>query len=71
MNPLRRHRIDAGLTLTQLAVQTGISKQRISAVELGGGMNPADLKTLADFLSAQLEREISASSLLAVNEAAA
>jgi len=52
MSALRRVRIDARLSIEELAVRSGISQEQIRNIESGRAMNPrpATLGKLADVL---------------------
>lgn len=58
MNRARQNRLNLGLTVSQVAELTDVSRQAIARVEEGKSIHPASLKALGDFF------EVPASSLL-------
>lgn len=51
----RRRRIAAGLSITDLAQQAGVSKSHLSDVENGrAGFSPRNLKAIADILGCEV-----------------
>ena len=57
LNKIRYYRIKKGMTLTDLAVKTNLSKGYLSHLETGGRKNPS-LKTMFKIANA-LNKEIS------------
>ncbi|MFF9310165.1 helix-turn-helix domain-containing protein [Streptomyces sp. NPDC014748] len=52
---IRRRRIEAGLSQTDLAAQSGVSKSQLSDVENGrAGFSPKRLKAIADVLGCKV-----------------
>lgn len=64
--PLRRYRIDAGMTTSDLAQATGVGMGTINSIENGSGARVATLVTLSAFLSDRLGQKITPSELLAM-----
>lgn len=51
----RRRRIEAGLTVTQLADRAGVTKSHLSSVELGkAGFSPPNLLAIANVLGCKV-----------------
>jgi transcriptional regulator with XRE-family HTH domain len=51
----RRRRIEAGLSITDLARQAGVTKSHLSSVEKGtAGFSPRNLKAIAEILGCEV-----------------
>lgn len=50
---LQQLRLDAGMTLAEVGLAVGVSKQALSVIENGAGARPATLKALGDYFNVQ------------------